>query len=533
MKKALILYILLIAFSLLMADTIRDNEIINSGEKSPHLNQCYYTGLLRASIEFSQEEYAVGDTIEVTIHFKVNTEQNTENVRFAVADYKNNSLYVMYESHLEQITTEVIEELRNEFSFSSDACAFVESDADLILSNENPMGDYHITFMLTKKCPVIHAWGETHPYISKRLMLFEFTEAIPYPYITDYRVEHGRSSRQLLIPIKLHPDAQLDKKPLDTPKPASGKSAKELPAKPILAKGEHNETVCEDSISDAEIKSFQPANVKQEWTYYSSTDSAENLYDLAKMALAAEDYSAARVILKSIIINHSDSRIAEFSAKELFYAGKKSEHDYLELRDFYSSFVSADYPKHLQKLCAFLLNECNRRIENYPAAIQWYIDEIENPVSFSAGIYALTDLNHTYLQLDEETRAALIDSQYCFTPLTYKNYFQTRDELINMSWYAGVSVKKDVLAQSLPHLFNADITISFNLPEKSMVNLTICDAKGEEVACLIHGKLKKGEQTAVWQGVDDAGNPVEAQMYAYVLKVNGTTEREKRFLLLQ
>jgi flagellar hook assembly protein FlgD len=85
----------------------------------------------------------------------------------------------------------------------------------------------------------------------------------------------------------------------------------------------------------------------------------------------------------------------------------------------------------------------------------------------------------------------------------------------------------------LPHLFNADITISFNLPQESMVNLTICDAKGEEVACLINEKLKKGEHTAVWQGVDDAGNPVEAQMYAYVLKVNGTTEREKRFLLLQ
>jgi ribosomal protein L21E len=524
---------LLIGFSVLIAEVLTAEIAVRKYKNSFKLDKSLYEGRLNAQFNFSQEEYSVGDTVDVTIHFEVNTTQNTKNLKFAITDYNNKGLYEKYRGLYDKIPEEAITSQKEKSAQSKAACKAITSDPDLILSNENPMGDYHITFMLTKKCPVIHAWGETHPYISKRLMLFEFTEAIPYPYITDYRVEHGRSSRQLLIPIRLHPDAQLDKKPLDTPKPASGKSAKELPAKPIPAKGEHNETVCEDSISETEIISFQPANVKQEWKYYSSTDSAENLYDLAKMALAAEDYSAARVILKSIIINHSDSRIAEFSAKELFYAGKKSEHDYLELRDFYSSFVSADYPKHLQKLCAFLLNECNRRIENYPAAIQWYIDEIENPVSFSAGIYALTDLNHTYLQLDEETRAALIDTIYCFTPLTYENYFQTSNELQYLTIPYESAGKDDVLSRSLPHLYHADITISFNLPEKSMVNLTICNAKGEAVACLINEKLKKGEQTAVWQGMDDAGNPVEAQMYAYVLKVNGTTEREKRFLLLQ
>lgn len=181
----------------------------------------------------------------------------------------------------------------------------------------------------------------------------------------------------------------------------------------------------------------------------------------------------------------------------------------------------------------FFLNNCNLCIENYPEAIRWYIDKIENPVSFSAGIYALTDLNYTYLQLDEDTRAALIDSIYCFTPLTYENYSQTRDELINMSCYAGFSVKKDILARSLPHLYNADITISFNLPKDSMVNLTICNAAGEEVACLINGKLEKGKYRAVWQGVDETGKSVNAEVYEYILRVNDTTERMKRFLLLR
>jgi hypothetical protein len=518
MKKALILYILLIAFSLLMADTIRDNEIINSGEKSPHLNQCYYTGLLRASIEFSQEEYAVGDTIEVTIHFKVNTEQNTENVRFAVADYKNNSLYVMYESHLEQITTEVIEELRNEFSFSSDACAFVESDADLILSNENPMGDYHITFKLIKKCHVAVNITDRNSdsYVFRSLKIYPFTEVTEHPCITEYKSELSPYEVvELTIPIPLS---------------SAAKTYQKLKRTLYSSIGEFTTAQTADNVDST---STHPAKGGADWKYFSPTHSSDQLYSDAMTALSVKDDSTAKSNLKTLILKHPDSKLAHISVQHLLDIEKRNGHNYLELQEFYQSIISADYPQHIQTLCDEYWNKCNLCIENYPEAIGWYIDKINNPLSFSNAMFALIELNYTYLQLDEGIRAAFIDPQYCFMPLTCENYSQTRDQLINMSCYAGFSVKKDVLAQSLPHLFNADITISFNLPQESMVNLTICDAKGEEVACLINEKLKKGEHTAVWQGVDDAGNPVEAQMYAYVLKVNGTTEREKRFLLLQ
>jgi hypothetical protein len=230
MKKALILYILLIAFSLLMADTIRDNEIINSGEKSPHLNQCYYTGLLRASIEFSQEEYAVGDTIDVTIHFNINAEQNTENRKYAVTDYKNKALYAVCQPY-DRITKGVIESQKKEFAQSTAICKFIKCDPDLILSNENPTGDYHITFKLTKKCPVILAFNKLHPYVFRSLKILEFTEAIPYPYITDYKLGNGSRDIELTIPIKLHPSARDYERPSGPLREPSGKPKRQLPTK--------------------------------------------------------------------------------------------------------------------------------------------------------------------------------------------------------------------------------------------------------------------------------------------------------------
>jgi len=230
MKKTMILSILLIGFCVLAAKVYTAEMAAKSFEKTFDLDKSYYQGRLSAHIEFSQEEYTVGDIIDVTIHFEVHTAKNPENLKFAVTDYKNWRLFG-YRGHYELITDDIYETKRKEQTQSRTAYTFLQSDSDLILSNENPTGEYHISFKLTHKSPMYHAWDKAHPYILERVLIFAFTKTTTYPYIIDYGLENGISRREIFIPIKLHPDARLETKKSDIQEPTSKKPVKELPTK--------------------------------------------------------------------------------------------------------------------------------------------------------------------------------------------------------------------------------------------------------------------------------------------------------------
>ena len=222
MKKTMIMLIALVSVSAINATVLTNEQIIKGFKNSLKLNRILYDGLLNSTTEFSQEEYDVGDTIDVTIHFEVNTTKNTEGLKFAVVDYKNKTLYGRYYDRYDHVTKRVIEYQKEEFEQSTAICKFIKSDSDLILSNENPSGDYHITFKLTKKCRVWYFMDEPYPYAFNSLLLYAFTEAKKYPYITEYtECRYGCSN--LRIPIKLHPAARIYEKPSKTPGTGTGK----------------------------------------------------------------------------------------------------------------------------------------------------------------------------------------------------------------------------------------------------------------------------------------------------------------------
>jgi hypothetical protein len=228
MKIIMIMFIALVSVSAINATVLTNEQIFKEFKNSLKLNRVLYDGRLNSSIEFSQEEYDVGDIIDVTIHFEVNTAKNTEDLKFAVTDYKNKALYAVHQQY-GQITKEVIESQKKEFAQSTATCKFIKCDPDLILSNENPTGDYHIMFKLTKKCRVRYFMDEPYPYVFNSLRLYAFTETKTYPYITEYKSGRRYGCSYLKIPIKLHPAARIYEKPSRTPGTGTGKPKRQLP----------------------------------------------------------------------------------------------------------------------------------------------------------------------------------------------------------------------------------------------------------------------------------------------------------------
>lgn len=70
-------------------------------------------------------------------------------------------------------------------------------------------------------------------------------------------------------------------------------------------------------------------------------------------------------------------------------------------------------------------------------------------------------------------------------------------------------------------------TIEYDLPEESMVTLTIYDITGREVAKLVDRMSPAGFYKAVWDGRNKRGQPVSSGVYLYRIVAGNFSKTNK------
>ena len=87
------------------------------------------------------------------------------------------------------------------------------------------------------------------------------------------------------------------------------------------------------------------------------------------------------------------------------------------------------------------------------------------------------------------------------------------------------------LSQNYPNPFNPTTTISFSLPTRSDVTLTVYNILGQEVAEIVNQSLPAGEHQIDWDGKDANGSSVSTGIYLYRLVTDDFVESKKMVLL--
>ncbi len=87
------------------------------------------------------------------------------------------------------------------------------------------------------------------------------------------------------------------------------------------------------------------------------------------------------------------------------------------------------------------------------------------------------------------------------------------------------------LNQNYPNPFNPTTMISFSLPAKGQVDLSVYDLLGRRVRTLISNDLPAGQHSIVWDGRDEAGHDVASGVYLYKLDASGATDAHRMTLL--
>ena len=89
-----------------------------------------------------------------------------------------------------------------------------------------------------------------------------------------------------------------------------------------------------------------------------------------------------------------------------------------------------------------------------------------------------------------------------------------------------------ILHQNYPNPFNPITTLRYDLPENSLVNVTVYDMLGRQVKTLINQTQDAGYKSIVWDATNDYGKPVSAGIYLYQIQA-GEYIRAKKMVLLK
>ena len=90
---------------------------------------------------------------------------------------------------------------------------------------------------------------------------------------------------------------------------------------------------------------------------------------------------------------------------------------------------------------------------------------------------------------------------------------------------------KFALHQNYPNPFNPITSLSYDLPEDAIVNITIYDMMGKVVASLVNGQQSAGFKTMQWDATNQSGMPISAGLYIYTIQAGEFNDTKKMILL--
>ena len=88
-----------------------------------------------------------------------------------------------------------------------------------------------------------------------------------------------------------------------------------------------------------------------------------------------------------------------------------------------------------------------------------------------------------------------------------------------------------ILHQNYPNPFNPVTTLRYDLPENSLVNITIYDMLGKKVKTLINQTQDAGYRSVIWNATNNYGKPISAGIYLYQIQAGEYISTKKMVLL--
>jgi hypothetical protein len=126
----------------------------------------------------------------------------------------------------------------------------------------------------------------------------------------------------------------------------------------------------------------------------------------------------------------------------------------------------------------------------------------------------------------------------CYSPVTFNCQVDaTPDPEWDALWAEALDLEAATALKAVPtetriignypNPFNPSTTIRYALSVDSPVSVRVYNMLGQEVATLVNGFQKAGEQSVEWHGTNNFGQAVASGLYIYRLQAGNTVLTQK------
>ncbi|MCK9424248.1 MAG: T9SS type A sorting domain-containing protein [Bacteroidales bacterium] len=267
------------------------------------------------------------------------------------------------------------------------------------------------------------------------------------------------------------------------------------------------------------------------------TDPPIDLYAKAINQYDSGNYANAKSIFKTIIDQFPKSVQAQAAMKELIQIEELADNDYLSLQQYYLTKDSIVADSTLSLSGEYLANRCNEKIENWPDEIAWFENKIMNPESEADSIFAILDLSHVYLLMENSpTKAAYIGALQQYKPKSLRQFIPYRDSLISLlpgdSKYKQLlkrisNLNDGELLQNNPNPVVENTDIFYKVNSSGDILITITDIFYRCVKTIHENNISTGTHKLSVNLSD-----LNPGLYFYTLTVNGKISDVKKLTVL-
>lgn len=157
-----------------------------------------------------------------------------------------------------------------------------------------------------------------------------------------------------------------------------------------------------------------------------------------------------------------------------------------------------------------------------------YLDEGE---SLSSGLVELVFFYESKSQPMEMRSVAINNQQLSSSIIGGDSAYPVYNIKVSSADLSNTVVPVLSLEQNYPNPFNPTTSIRYSIEEPGSVSLDIYNIKGQLVKTLYKGNAEVGSHTAIWNGLDIAGNACSSGVYFYRLRTPDKTLVRKMLML--
>ncbi len=265
---------------------------------------------------------------------------------------------------------------------------------------------------------------------------------------------------------------------------------------------------------------------------------AEGMYLAARGKIEAEDFTGAKADFQQLVLLYPETKYAQAALKEIYSLEAFVTNNYEYLKSYYITEPIIVNNPELAKLADFLANFCEIKLENWPTAIAWFENVIQNPVSMEDSIFAIIDLGYTYFLMENGgLKAAYTGNMIEHKPVSVKQFEEKRDYLLSLlpgdqlskTMKESISLlKPGKLLQNVPNPFSGITQIWYQLEEESSIIVNIFDYTGKRIRSYSQGTMVKGAHF-----FEFSSDGLPAGIYFYSLEVNGKISDSKKMTVMR